>query len=121
MENSYLIRGSEKLLDEVRKYINDNDVTSIIDYSKIERDLSLNAPSPQDAIVLWELITVCANLGGAISFLDFIKQSLTNENKKDNRASITVTSRCGTYIQISSSTKDIEIHEFAKKTIIKVY
>ncbi|MCR8709972.1 hypothetical protein [Aliarcobacter butzleri] len=121
MENSYLIKGSEKLLNEVQKYVKDNDLISIIDYSKAHKDLSLNAPTPQDAIVLWELITVCANLGGAISFLDFIKQSLTNENKKDNRTSITVTSRCGTYIQISSSTKDVEIHEFAKKTIIKVY
>lgn len=118
MENTYLIVGSKELIKKINELsINKN--IKVLNYDVSDPSyLSLNAPSPSEVVDIWEIITYFATIGGAIGFLKEIK-SIVAKGTVDNNSTVIRTNN-GTTINISSNTTEVEIEEYAEKTIVKI-
>jgi len=118
MINTYLITGTEELIKKIENISKDNNI-KVIDCDISDSSyLSLNALTPSELKDIWEIITYFSTVGSAYAFLKEIKSNISVSTS--NNESITIQTNKGTNITISSSTTEVEIKEFAEKTIIKI-
>lgn len=118
MTNTYLITGNEHLIKEIETISNTNNI-KVVDCNISDPSyLSLNALTPAELKDIWEIITYFATVGSAYAFLKEIKSHVSSSTSSNE--SVTIQTTKGTNITISSSTTEVEIQEFAEKTIIKL-
>lgn len=118
LNTTFLTTGTKKILLKINeRSIEKNDIIIINSEEVSKSHLTLESPNPNDFIDMWEIITAFATIGGAIGFLQLIKSTLIEEKYKQ---SISITTNAGASININSETSDIEIQEFANKTIITI-
>ncbi|MGM0609260.1 MAG: hypothetical protein ACQESP_12700 [Candidatus Muiribacteriota bacterium] len=118
MNSTFLTTVTNNILDKVNaKAIQDTNIT-IINFEEADKShLILEAPNPNELISLWEMITTFATIGSAIAFLQLIRNSLIEEKQQ---STVRVTTNTGMSIEISNKTSDIQIEEFANKTVITI-
>lgn len=117
MENTFLLLGSKKLVENINSIaIKKSDDIEVLNYDIADPSyLSLYALNPTDLKDLWEIITVLGTISGAVGFFKDIKSLLSTSNNE-----VTIRTVKGTTITLSKNTSDIEIEEYAKKTIIRI-
>lgn len=118
MKTTFLTITSKDIIDKLKVEALENETITVLNMEESNNShLTLDAPNPNDYISLWEMVTAFSTLGGAIGFLQLIKNSLQEVKQT---SSVTVTTSTGISIEITDSTADIKIKEFAKKTVITI-
>lgn len=116
MDTIFLTIAPKDILLKTQEKVKDNNEIMIIHSKEADYSyLTLNAPNPNELLPLWEMITNFSTIGGAVAFIILIRDALTKE-----QSSVSVTTNKGLSIEINTETSDIQIQEFAEKTVINI-